>query len=241
MSRPVRALNYYGSKVASARLYPAPNHPLIVEPFAGGAGYSLLHGRAGPGPARAVLLFDLNPDVIDAGRYLIETPGAEILRLPLLKVGQAIPAELPPGARLLIGWSLMMTGARPQRVLVPSSARVPSSFWGESKRRNLAELADEIKHWRAHVTSYETLPNAEATWFIDPPYAGPLGKPYGGDAIDYTHLGAWCRSREGQAIVCEGPEANWLPFVAHHEHASAPTADVKGRRVSTEVIWTNGQ
>lgn len=33
----------------------------------------------------------------------------------------------------------------------------------------------------------------------------------------------------------------WLPFVPHHSHASAPTADVKGRHVSTELIWTNGQ
>ena len=36
-------LNYFGSKVSTAHKYPAPKHDLIIEPFAGGAGYSLCH------------------------------------------------------------------------------------------------------------------------------------------------------------------------------------------------------
>jgi site-specific DNA-adenine methylase len=244
MARPNRALNYYGSKVSSAHKYPAPQFRTIVEPFAGGAGYSLLHGRDVGSTRRDVVLFDLNPDVIGAWRYLIDTPGDEVLRLPLLQPGDAIPLELPAGARLVIGWSAMMCGARPQRLLVPAAARVPSSFWGESKRRALAQIADTIKHWHAFVLGYEDVVNAlDVTWFVDPPYQGAAGSHYvhSSAAIDYADLAAWCTSRAGQVVVCEGPEATWLPFIAHHEHASAPTADVVGRRVSTEVIWTRGQ
>jgi hypothetical protein len=243
MARPVRALNYYGSKVQSAHKYPAPRNALIVEPFAGGAGYSLHYGRGKGSDRRDVLLFDLNPEVIGAWQYLIATPGAEILKLPLLRVGEGIPQDLDPGARLLMGWSLMMCGAHTQSVLVPSATRVPSSFWGESKRRNLADLADEIKHWRAFVAPYWALPHeVSATWFVDPPYQGRAGKHYthNSSSIDYAHLAAWVHSRPGQVIVCEGPDADWLPFERHHEHASAPTADVVGRRVSTEMIWTRG-
>lgn len=235
MARPNRALNYYGSKVQSAHRYPAPQFKTVIEPFAGGAGYSLLHRE------HDVILFDLNPDVIGAWRYLIETPGSEIMRLPLLQPGDAVPLDLPEGARLLIGWSVMMCGARPQRTLVPAAARVPSSFWGESRRAGLAQIADTIKHWRAFLLGYSDLCNAlDVTWFVDPPYQGNAGSHYvhGSNLIDYYDLAAWCTSRAGQVIVCEGPDATWLPFEAHHEHASAPTSDVKGRRVSTEVIWT---
>lgn len=233
--RPTRALNYYGSKVQAAHLYPPPRHRVIVEPFCGGAGYSLLHRRYD------VHLFDLNPTVILAWQYLIATDGKEILRLPILAPGEAVPIDIPIGAMCLIGWNTTICGSRPQGNLVPSAARVPSSFWGPSKRAALAHLADEIKHWHATVADYRTLPNGEATWFVDPPYFGPLGSHYpnGSGAIDYDHLSMWCQSRHGQTIVCEGPDARWLPFRPHHDHVSAPTADVVGRRRSTEVIWTS--
>lgn len=36
-------LNYFGSKVSVAHKYPPPKHDIIIEPFAGGAGYSLCY------------------------------------------------------------------------------------------------------------------------------------------------------------------------------------------------------
>lgn len=236
MPRSIRALNYYGSKVQAAHRYPAPQHDLIIEPFAGGAGYSLLHRT------RNVILVDKSEDVIGAWKYLIRTAGAEILKLPLLEPGEAVPGDLELGARLLIGWNVGMNGARPQGNLVPCAARVPSSFWGESKRRALAGLADTIKHWKAFCIGYEALPNRAATWFIDAPYFGVIGSHYlhNSAGIDYDHLGNWSHSRRGQVIVCEGPGADWLPFRSHHDHVSAPTADVVGRRRTMEMIWTKG-
>lgn len=238
MSRAVRVLNYYGSKVLAARHYPAPQQKLIIEPFAGGAGYSLQHRT------HDVLLIDSNPDVIGAWQYLIATPGNVIRRLPLLRVGQAIPLDLDPGARLLIGWNLMLVGARPQSRLVPSALRVPSSFWGESRRAALASIADEVKHWRAKLGRHTDAPSrTRATWFVDPPYIGELGSHYpsGNDGLNFERLGTWCRARRGQVIVCEAPGATWLPFRPHHDHVSAPTADVSGRRRSAQMIWTNSE
>lgn len=103
----------------------------------------------------------------------------------------------------------------------------------------MAQLADEIRHWRISYGDWFATPDVEATWFIDPPYRGKAGAcyPHGSDGIDYGGLSTWCRRRRGQTIVCEGPNADWLPFAPHHTHIAAPTADVIGRRVSSEWIW----
>lgn len=234
--RPLRAFHYYGSKVAAAHRYPPPRYSTIIEPFAGGAGYSLLHH------AHEVHLYDLNPDVITAWQYLIATPGRDVLRLPLLHPGENVPTDIGPGAATLIGWCVMLCGAKPQSRMVPASARIPTSFWGESRRAALAQIADRVKHWTADILSYENIQRlAPATWFIDPPYQGRAGAHYvhGSNDIDYSALSTWCRSRRGQVIVCEGADADWLPFLPHHIHVSAPTADIQGRRTSTEMIWTN--
>jgi hypothetical protein len=52
--------------------------------------------------------------------------------------------------------------------------------------------------------------------------------------IDYPVLGAWCKDRQGQVIVCEGADADWLPF--------EPLADVTayGGKRSAEVVWYSG-
>ena len=127
--------------------------------------------------------------------------------------------------------------------MVPSAAHVPSSFWGVGRRQALAELQPQIAHWEARLCDWSQVPDVEATWFVDPPYQGALGKHYHEPSarLDFGALAAACQSWRGQVIVCEGPEATWLPFRPHHEHASAPTADVKGRRVSREMIWTNDE
>jgi hypothetical protein len=235
--RHLRALNYYGSKAAAASRYPRPLFPRIFEPFCGGAGYALRYRHFG------VVLMDKNPDVVGAWRFLIRAQPSDVLALPLLEPGEEVPSGIDEGARLLIGFSVMMYGARPQSRMTPCAARVPASFWGERRRAAMAALAGQIKHWSVTCGDYAEMPNEIGTWFIDPPYAGVAGSHYEHHSglIDYAALGAWCRSRSGQAIVCESPDATWLPFAEHHEHASAPTADVVGRRRSREGMWTNGR
>ena len=51
----------------------------------------------------------------------------------------------------------------------------------------------------------------DVTWFVDPPYEEG-GKHYRFGSIDYKHLAYWVKEREGQVIVCEREDAEWLPF-----------------------------
>ena len=234
MKRLKPAISYYGSKWRLAPRYPAPEHDMIVEPFAGGACYSLLHHT------KDVLLCDLSEDVAGAWRYLIGASPDEILRLPLWPDGCEDLADLPCGAdaKLLISWWLNKGGSTPCRT--PSAwMREPayaSQFWGENIRKRLARICASVSHWRVVCASYVDLPEVCATWFIDPPYQGSAGARYpnGSGGIDYEHLAGWCHSRAGQAIVCEGSGADWLPF--------EPFATTKGTtRNSREVWWTNAE
>lgn len=51
--------------------------------------------------------------------------------------------------------------------------------------------------------------------------------------IDYVELADWCKSRNGEIIVCENSKADWLDFV--------PIAKLKGQlHVTTEVVFLNG-
>lgn len=97
----------------------------------------------------------------------------------------------------------------------------------------IAETLDKIRHWKIELRDYETLQNEKATWFIDPPYVvGGKYYKYGSRDIDYRSLALWCRSREGQVIVCEAEGADWLPFKY--------LTDSRGNKYQhTEVIWEN--
>jgi 16S rRNA G966 N2-methylase RsmD len=91
-----------------------------------------------------------------------------------------------------------------------------------------------IRHWEIKLGSYTELENVEATWFIDPPYM------YGGEhykesnkSIDFIKLAEWCKTRNGQTIVCENMKADWLPF--------KPLTKIQGacQTNTIEAIWSN--
>lgn len=217
---------YYGAKWRAARLYPRPRHDVIIEPFAGSAGFSLLNHRAD------VRLFDVDEAVVGVWRYLLRVSSREILALP--DIIDEIPQDLPQEARWLIGFWLNKGCERPR--LTPSSwmrsGRYPGSFWGERVRLRIAGSLPFIRHWRVEQRSYETIDDVEACWFIDPPYQGAAGRHYKHSEVDYQVLAAWVRARRGQVIACDADGADWLPF--------KPLASVKGLRAHThEVVWTN--
>jgi site-specific DNA-adenine methylase len=231
-------LNYFGSKLSVAHKYPVPRYKTIIEPFAGGAGYSLCHWE------HDCRLYDINPKVVRAWQYVIRATPAEILELPLIEPGQRV-SELDccEDARLLISWCVNAAVVDPKHTLTPwgvEHAGRNASFWSEHRRVQVANVAAHIKHWVAVECSYADLADIDATWFVDPPYADAgRNYPCGSKDIDYKHLAAWCRSRRGQVIVCENEGANWLPFRPFIQNKRGATFDDGVTRRRTEVIWTN--
>lgn len=220
--------SFYGGKYRCAPHYPKPQYDLIVEPFAGSAGYSVRY------PERKVILYEIDPKVAGVWDYLIHASESEIRSLPLTfghisELSSSIPTE----AKHLIGFWLNKGNQAP--CLQPSawmrSGIRPNSFWGEAIRERVASQVHAIRHWEIRHRSYETADNLEATWFIDPPYSSPAGRHYKYDRIDFDFLSTWSRERRGQVIVCEQEGAGWLPFLEFRTIKSLKYKQCK------EVVW----
>lgn len=236
--KPLRPFfSYFGAKWRAAKYYPAPQHQFLIEPFAGSACYSLHHWD------QSVLLIDSYPVIANLWTWLIGANEREVLALPDLKPGQRVgDLDVRPEARTLIGFLVQAAMTRPCEpstwaASVASGRASGGIYWGQRIRERIAAQLPAIRHWGAICASYADLPNTRATWFIDPPYAGPPGVKYVHNAVDYVHLAAWCRAREGQAIVCENVGAEWLPFVPFRDVQSVNT---HGGAKSREAVWLGG-
>jgi hypothetical protein len=223
--------SYFGSKYRMAKHYPKPAYDIIVEPFAGAAGYSLLY------PDKQIVLYDNYEPVVRLWDYLINVKKEEILSLPLNNNGNEFCKEYPVSdcniaeeAKILIGFWLTESQT--------SSSRYPLSKsrggnWTDRKRNMLANQVDHIKHWKIKNKSYDEIDfNQKCTWFIDPPYS-QAGKRYRNNNINYQQLASWCQERQGQTIVCEQSGANWLEFSTFLKTSNASNKKYE------EVIWTN--
>lgn len=210
--RPRVFFPFFGSKLrSSADLYPRPKHELIVEPFAGSAGYSVRYG------GEHVVLCDLDPVIAGVWDYLIKVSENEILCLPDVGHGQTVDdLGVPQEARWLIGFWLNPGSATPKKSpcsWMRSGVR-SYCYWGAAVRKRLAEQIKTIRSWRVFCCDYRDCPvTGRATWFVDPPYQN-LGKHYrfGANMMLYGELARWCRSLKGQVMVCESEGADWLPF-----------------------------
>lgn len=225
--------SYFGSKWMLARHYPAPSHSLVVEPFAGSAGYALRHFE------RRVLLVDLNPTIAGLWRYLIGVSAAEILSIPV-DVDSMDDVHGCEEARTLVGFWLGRAQRAPSKTRTPwaRDGRWPLCFWGDRIRDRIARQVEQIRHWEVLEASYDSAPVVTATWFVDPPYERQGRWYHGASALDYAAVGAWCRSLPGQVIACENAGATWLPFETFRT-ARANSSRGNGR-VSHEVVWTKG-
>ena len=213
--------SYYGSKTKLVDLYPPPKTDKIIEPFCGSAKYSLKYWN------KQVLLMDKYSVVVELWKWLQKQTRSEILDLPNMGKGDDLRLlDLPKEAKYLIGFCINRGSTAPKNIA--------SGFnnWNEDKIR-IADNVFKIKHWEIVQGSYEDLPNEKATWFIDPPYE------FGGEHykestanIDFGKLADWCKSRNGQVIVCENTKAQWLDF--------KPMKDFFGAySTTTEAIWSN--
>lgn len=231
MARPYTCVfSFYGGKSRIAQRYPNPTHDTVIEPFCGGAGYSLRHYQ------RQVLLNDANPQVHAIWRYLLNTPVDVVLaRIPDRAekgddVRDWLTPEDDPGLLGLLraGCNMGTMGSRGDCHKVSWFA---AKQWHQVRGR-IEYWLPKIGHWRVSLGGYDQVPNERATWFIDPPYANEAGRRYAVGFNEYEALGAWCRERRGQVIVCENAGAEWLPF---EPLCLAMTRG--GVRESTEVVY----
>lgn len=192
--------------------------------------------------AKDVLLIDKSDVVCGVWDYLIKTSVQEIERLPDIYAGESVD-DLPicQEAKWLIGFWCNNGAASPCKTPSPWAAKQTQHHknWNTLGRARCALQAPLIRHWKILRGSYQDAPDVRATWFIDPPYQGKQGSyyPFGSALVDYTDLGEWCLSRSGQVIVCEGIDANWLPFSSFGMVQGSPGARRNGKGM--EMVWTN--
>jgi site-specific DNA-adenine methylase len=224
---------YFGAKHQIGRCYPPPRHNTIIEPFAGSAGYATCHSH------KNVILIEKDPLVAGVWRYLIQATSQQILNLPLLQNGESLDdQDLDPAERALIGFWFSFGLAKPATKR-SAWCTINRGAWGERVRARIADQVDRIWHWTVIQGDYTDAPDTPATWFIDPPYA-LQGRAYvhGSQHLDYAHLGQWCRSRQGQVMVCENVGADWLPF---EPYISAPSSKRIQRKRTEEALWMNSK
>jgi hypothetical protein len=202
---------FYGSKWNIARHYPAPTYETVIEPFAGGAGYSTFYG------CKQVRLFDADPIIVGVWEYLFGASTSQIAALPdIMEAGDSVDNyELEPGAKWLIGFWLNRGSATPKKSRTAYSARTDRGQlnWGPRAKTRIIEQLPALALWSVELGDFTQSADGwhEATWFIDPPYVDK-GKFYRVGFNEFPLLGRWARSRAGQVIVCEGAGADWLPF-----------------------------
>jgi len=221
--------SYYGSKNKIAKLYPIPKYETVIEPFAGAAWYSVLYRH------KKVLLNEKYEVIYNIWKWLINEANSELLlQHQDFFVGQDIKLlALTKPHKDLIGFCINRGSIAPKNIVQKWSCQVASKpDWASTTAfalKKIANLLPEIKHWKIQFGDYRSLPDIEATWFIDPPYQFG-GEHYSVNSVDYSELAEWCKTRKGQVIVCENTKANWLPF--------SPLTEIQGQRVkTTEAIY----
>jgi site-specific DNA-adenine methylase len=230
-------LPYYGSKWRLAPKYPAPKYDTIIEPFAGGAGYSLLY------PDKEIILIEKDERTAKVWDFLIKASESDIMKLPLLRPDHNLrDFDLSDEEKWLIGW-WCNAGAGGPRLRLSKWARdtypnIPCKYWGAKCRHRIASNVNKINHWKIIHGDYRNfICNNPVTWFVDPPYRDK-GKHYkhGSSDLDYKELANWCNSLPGQIIVCENYGAKWLPFKPLCSQVGA-FKEGNSRRISIESMY----
>lgn len=215
--------SYYGSKSKIVDYYPPPKHKRIIEPFAGSARYSLKYWQ------NDVLLVDKYHIIVRTWKWLQQCSENDIRKLPIMKLGETLDNyDLSEDEKIFMGF-IVQQGTTGLRKTVSSYAVDGIA----TQLNNVATQLHKIKHWEIKQASFDELENLEATWFIDPPYQfGGHEYKCSNKEIDFNYLAEWCKSRNGQVIVCENTKADWLPF--------KPMVDMQGAMFkTTEAIWSN--
>jgi hypothetical protein len=214
-------ISYYGSKSKLVNLYNEPIHDKIIEPFAGSARYSLKYWD------RDIILIDKYEPIINMWHWLQKATEKDLDGLPRLKQGENLDDFNLSNGEFLFMSFIVNEGNTGLRKTATKRAAPKINYKIETTK----DILNKIKHWDIRLGDYTDIENEKATWFIDPPYVkGGQYYPKGSKYINYKELANWCKSRQGQVIVCENDNANWLPFNHLKEHWG-------GIKKSTEVVY----
>ena len=228
-------MSYFGGKWQLARHYLPPQRGTVVEPFAGGAGYSLYH------EPKNVILVEKDATICGVWDFMVSASRADILSLPLLGEFETLSdINAPEEARNLVGMWLGVALSGPRQKASPMVMKhhvngVFGSIWSERTRYRIAEQVARIKHWHIICGDYTDVPDIDAHYFVDPPYQRK-GKFYKFHTVNYVELSAWCMNRKGYTVVCENEGADWLPF-RHFKEGKSIDDRRGGKATTSEVIW----
>ncbi len=229
---------WFGSKWLSSKTLPKPKHS-IIEPFAGGAGYSLRYGAW-----EKVVIAEANPFVHDLWKWLIGfaswaaireipigvTEGTDIRTLGLCE-GQALLLKHWQRTNNVGNcWTISPWGNKPGQ-------------WTANTRARVADEFDAVRRWQVLPDAIMCLDNivGHHTWFIDPPYQ--FNYQYGRTVLDYQMLQNRISKLKGQVIVCEAvcPKTQaipqWLPFTAFGNRITSRRKANENHH-SKELIYT---
>lgn len=142
-------------------------------------------------------------------------------------------------AKWLMGF-LCNKGLESPRKTVTGLVSVDRPNFANFQLMTIARNLFKIRHWKIRLGCYSDIPNQTATYFIDPPYQKG-GKSYVHSKIDYDHLADYCRTREGQVMVCETPEATWLPFKPFTTHKVKKGMQSEGIWMNEKTVFDNVQ
>lgn len=202
------ALSYYGGKSRIIHRYPAPEYPLIIEPFAGAAAYAMKWAgteiRTPEWISATGSHMQLGLNVHCWINDLDEKTHAiwQFLTSPLASdLASVIPASVPVGQKVseLTLWddvlaSHVVPDVVSQGMLYLLQAEANHGTQGARGihdqvtsigancwprlKRKLEWVIPHVKSFKVTMLDYRELPDVEATWFVDPPYNNPAGMRY---------------------------------------------------------------
>jgi hypothetical protein len=221
--------SYYGGKWKLARQYGRPRCEHVIEPFAGGAGYSVNW------EPKKITLIERNPVVYGVWKYLQRVSPREVMNLPSnISHIDELPPRVCQEAKWLIGFWFDVGPSEPaeSRSNWARTPRLSAFYWSETIKRRIASQVDHIRHWDIIEGSWEQAPDIKAHWHIDPPYNNSAGRLYDCNKVDYSALAKWCKCRWGFVQVCENDGATWLPF-----RPRSVLTTHRGRGYSVEALY----